>query len=76
MRRKSKEIHTWSEDEISIFEKPEGMRERLTFALLLYTGQLGSDVYRMTLSVALEIRRSSCQKHPPLGNSVRPVRSM
>jgi integrase/predicted DNA-binding transcriptional regulator AlpA len=47
---KSKEIHTWSEDEISIFEKRwlEGTRERLTFALLLYTGQRGSDVYRMT----------------------------
>jgi len=47
---KSKEIHTWTESEISAFEKrwPEGCRERLAFALLLYTGQRGSDVYRMT----------------------------
>ena len=47
---KSKEIHTWNEGEISIFERrwPEGTRERLTFSLLLYTGQRGSDVYRMT----------------------------
>ena len=47
---KSKEIHTWNEGEIAVFERrwPEGTRERLTFALLLYTGQRGSDVYRMT----------------------------
>jgi hypothetical protein len=47
---KSTEIHTWNEGEISVFERrwPEGTRERLTFALLLYTGQRGSDVYRMT----------------------------
>ncbi|WP_409997996.1 tyrosine-type recombinase/integrase [Bradyrhizobium sp. SZCCHNS3002] len=47
---KSKEIHTWNESEIAVFERhwPEGTRERLTFALLLYTGQRGSDVYRMT----------------------------
>jgi enterobacteria phage integrase len=49
---KSTEIHTWNEGEISIFERrwSEGTRERLnlSFALLLYTGQRGSDVYRMT----------------------------
>ena len=47
---RSTEIHTWNEGEISIFERrwPEGTRERLTFALLLYTGQRGSDVYPMT----------------------------
>jgi integrase len=46
---KSKEIHTWNEDEIATFEKrwPEGSREHLAFALLLYTGQRGSDVHRM-----------------------------
>src|SRR5262249_49806715 len=46
---KSKEIHTWNENEIAAFEKrwPEGSRERLAFALLLYTGQRGSDVHRM-----------------------------
>lgn len=47
---RSKEIHTWTEEEIRRFEKrwPSGTRERLAFALLLYTGQRGSDVYRMT----------------------------
>ena len=47
---KSKEIHTWTEREIDIFEArwPEGTRERLAFALLLYTGQRGSDVHHMT----------------------------
>jgi integrase len=46
---RSKEIHTWNEGEITAFEKrwPEGSRERLAFALLLYTGQRGSDVHRM-----------------------------
>jgi integrase len=46
---RSKEIHTWNEEEIATFEKrwPEGSRERLAFALLLYTGQRGSDVHRM-----------------------------
>jgi enterobacteria phage integrase len=46
---KSKEIHTWNEGEIAVFENRwrEGSRERLGFALLLYTGQRGSDVHRM-----------------------------
>jgi integrase len=48
----SKEIHTWNEDEIEAFEKrwPEGSRQCLAFALLLYTGQRGSDVHRMLWS--------------------------
>lgn len=47
---RSTEIHTWTEEELAKFEKKwgEGTRERLTYALLLYTGQRGSDVYRMT----------------------------
>jgi enterobacteria phage integrase len=46
---KSKEIHTWTESEIEMFQAywPEGTRERLAFALLLYTGQRGSDVHHM-----------------------------
>jgi enterobacteria phage integrase len=46
---RSKEIHTWNEEEFATFEKHwlEGTRERLAFALLLYTGQRGSDVHRM-----------------------------
>jgi integrase len=41
--------HTWSEAELSAFEErwPLGTRERLAYALLLYTGQRGGDVVRM-----------------------------
>lgn len=41
--------HTWTEAEITAFEArwPTGSRERLAFALLLYTGQRRSDVVRM-----------------------------
>jgi integrase len=41
--------HTWTEDEIARFEAhwPSGSRERLAFALLLYTGQRRSDVVRL-----------------------------
>jgi integrase len=44
--------HTWTDDEISLFEKrwPIGTRERLAFALLLFTGQRGSDVVKMRRS--------------------------
>jgi integrase len=46
----SKEIHTWTESEIAQFEDrwQKGTRERLAFVLLLYTGQRGCDVHRMT----------------------------
>jgi integrase len=46
---RTKEIHTWNEEEIAAFEKrwPVGSRERLAFALLLFTGQRSSDVHRM-----------------------------
>ena len=41
--------HTWTEAELSAFEKrwPLGTRERLAYALLLYTGQRVGDVVRM-----------------------------
>jgi len=44
--------HTWTDDEISMFEKrwPVGTRERLAFALLLFTGQRGGDVVKMRRS--------------------------
>ena len=47
---KSKEFHTWTEAEIAQFESrwPIGTKQRLAFALLLYTGQRGSDVCCMT----------------------------
>jgi len=49
---RSKEIHTWTEEEIAAFERhwKKGSRERLAFALLLFTGQRGSDVHRMSWS--------------------------
>jgi integrase len=41
--------HTWTDAEIDQFERrwPLGTRERLGFALLLYTGQRGGDVAKM-----------------------------
>jgi integrase len=46
---RSREIHTWSEEELARFEAcwEPGTRERLAYGLLLYTGQRGSDVHRM-----------------------------
>jgi integrase len=46
---RSIELHTWTEEEIAQFEErwPVGSKQRLAFALLLYTGQRGSDVRRM-----------------------------
>ena len=46
----SGEFHTWTEDEIAQFEAhwPIGSKQRLAFALHLYTGQRRSDVHRMT----------------------------
>jgi integrase len=42
-------FHTWSENEITVFESahPIGTKARLAFALLLYTAQRRSDVIRM-----------------------------
>ena len=47
---KAGEIHTWTEAQISQFEDhwPIGSKQRLAFALHLYTGQRRSDVHRMT----------------------------
>jgi integrase len=41
--------HTWTEAELAAFEArwPLGTRERLAYALLLYTGQRGGDVVKM-----------------------------
>jgi integrase len=45
-------FHTWTDAEITQFERrwPLGTRERLAFALLLYTGQRGGDVVKMLRS--------------------------
>ena len=44
--------HTWTDAEIAQLERrwPLGTRERLAFALLLYTGQRGGDVVKMARS--------------------------
>ena len=44
--------HTWTDDELSRFEQrwSLGTRERLAFALLLYTGQRAGDVVKMRRS--------------------------
>jgi integrase len=49
IRVKSDGHHSWTDAEISQFEKyhPIGSRAHLAFALLLYTGQRRSDVIRM-----------------------------
>jgi integrase len=49
-RPRTQEIRSWTEDEIATFENrwPIGTKQRLAFALQLYTGQRRSDVYRMT----------------------------
>jgi integrase len=46
---KSQGIRTWTESEVAQFESywPIGTRERLAFALLLYTGQRRSDILKM-----------------------------
>lgn len=46
------EFHTWTDVEIEKFEQrwPIGSRERLAFALFLYTGQRASDVAKMSWS--------------------------
>jgi enterobacteria phage integrase len=49
-RPKSHEIRSWTDAEIQKFEQrwPIGTKQRLAFALMLYTGQRRSDVHRMT----------------------------
>jgi integrase len=49
-RPKIQEIRSWTDGEIEVFEDrwPIGTKQRLAFALLLYTGQRRSDVHRMT----------------------------
>jgi integrase len=45
----SQEFHTWTEEEIEQFEDrwPIGTKERLAFAIVLYTGQRVSDAHAM-----------------------------
>jgi integrase len=72
---KSVEIHTWTEPEIGQFESrwPIGTKQRLAFDLLLYTGQRGSDVARITRPSASEKIRVVQQKTgAPLTITVHP----
>lgn len=49
IKTNSQGLHSWSDEEIEKYQSywPTGSRERLAFALLLYTGQRRSDVVRM-----------------------------
>jgi integrase len=49
-RPRTNEVRSWTDDEIAAFEArwPIGTKQRLAFALQLYTGQRVSDVHRMT----------------------------
>jgi integrase len=49
-RPKTQEVRSWTDVEIETFEAhwPTGSKQRLAFALHLYTGQRRSDVHRMT----------------------------
>jgi integrase len=46
---RSKEFHTWTDDELQQFEArwAMGTKQRLAYSLLLYTGQRGSDAHLM-----------------------------
>jgi hypothetical protein len=48
-RYKAGSHHTWTDEELAAYEKrwPLGTRERLAYALLLFTDQRGGDVVRM-----------------------------
>jgi integrase len=49
-RPKTNEIRSWTDAEISAFEArwPIGTKQRLAYALMLFTGQRRADVHRMT----------------------------
>jgi hypothetical protein len=49
--------HTWTEDELSAFEKrwPIGTRERLAYAVLLYAGQRGGDAVEILRSGIIDL---------------------
>lgn len=52
LKHQTSGFHTWSEDEIAMFEArwPIGSRQRLGFDLLLYTAQRSDDVRQMTIN--------------------------
>ena len=56
-RPKIQEIRSWTDEEIQRFEQhwAIGTKQRLAFALMLYTGQRRSDVHRMTWADVSEL---------------------
>jgi integrase len=63
--------HTWTDAEIAQFERrwPLGTRERLAFALLLYTGQRGGDVVKMLRSDIVDGRIRVAQEKARKGTT-------
>jgi hypothetical protein len=59
--------HTWTDAELEQFERHWrlGTRERLAYALLLYTGQRGGDVVKMTRNDIIEGRIRVAQDKVP-----------
>jgi integrase len=63
--------HTWTDAEIAQFERrwPLGTRERLAFALLLYTGQRGGDVVKIVRNDIIDGRIRVSQDKVRKGNT-------
>lgn len=80
-RPRTQEIRSWSDDEISRFEAkwPVGSKQRLAFALVLFTGQRRSDVHRMTWadidgpSIRVVQQKTSAKLTIPLHRELRAV---
>lgn len=71
--------HTWTDEELEAYRKfwPLGTRERLVFAILLYSGQRVSDAVKLKRSDVLAIRQQktgtelSIPFHPALTRAVK-----
>jgi integrase len=80
-RTKSEGIHTWTEDEIAIYEAKHaiGTKPRLALALGLYTGQRRGDVVRMGLqhiregTIAVRQQKTRASLSIPLHEELRAV---
>lgn len=78
---KGGEIHTWTEAEIATFEAfwPVGSRERLAFALHLFTGQRRSDVHRMMWAdivdgrIAVRQQKTGAELSIPVHHALQPI---
>lgn len=72
-------VHTWTDEELAAYEKrwPLGMRERLAYAILLYSAQRISDAVKMKRSDVLKIAQQktstelSIPVHPALARAVK-----